>query len=249
MADTVELSVVLPVHRNRETLPELARRVRQTLQAHFSRWRVIFVDDACPEGCGELLDELAVEEPRFSVIHLPRNQGQAKAVRTGLAASESLWTVVMDADLQDPPEAIPALVARATQGSDGVPAVFAGRRGRYQSGGRMLTSRLFKRLLQVLVGLPAQAGAFCLLHRDVVARLLACSVLEPHVGTMVAALGVPLAVVPVPRAPRPQGGSAYTTWRRLRFAARILVTVGQLKWRYGGSGGRSRAVRNTVGQA
>lgn len=237
MGSSPEISVVIPVYRNRETLEELSRRLQTTLERHFSTWEVVFVDDACPDGCGELLRTSVCADPRFRIVDLPANRGQAQAVREGLAHARGQLIAVMDADLQDPPEAIPNLVAALE--STGAWAVFAGRVGRYQSRGRMLWSRAFKGLLRVLVGLPANAGSYCLLARRAADTLLRHRVREPHLGTMVAALGLPLAVVPVPRQPRPRGRSAYSFAGRWRLAWRILATAVGLRWGKGGEAGNA----------
>ena len=100
---------------------------------------------------------------------LPGNIGQQRAVLAGLAQARGSRVVVMDADLQDPPEAIPVLLDAL---SGNVSAVFFGRRGRHQSIVRHLTSRLFKTLLHMACGTPPDAGLFVAMDRRMVTRLL-----------------------------------------------------------------------------
>ena len=85
------------------------------------------MDDACPEGSGAAIADLAARDPRVRGISLSRNVGQQRAAWLGLSASRGAWAVVMDADLQDPPEAVPALLSAATPDVDAVLAAWTGR--------------------------------------------------------------------------------------------------------------------------
>ena len=131
-ATTPELSVVVPVYRNRQSLAALAARVRAAL-APVCSYELVLVDDACPDGSGELIEELAASDQAIVPLYLPANRGQHRAVLAGLAVASGSYCVIMDADLQDPPEELPVLLDRASAGD--VDAVFAGRAGRYESGG------------------------------------------------------------------------------------------------------------------
>ena len=229
-----EVSVVVPVYRNVETLRELHRRLCRTLEAQMLSFEVIFVDDACPAGSFTVLDELARRDSRVAVLVLERNVGQHRAVLAGLAHARGEWTIVMDADLQDPPEAIPDLLAK---GREGYAAVFAGRRGRYESFLRLFTSRLFKGLLHLLCRVPADAGLFVALNRTITERLPVLGGPKPFVVAMIGCIGLPMSSVPVARARRPIGASAYSFRARLKSAWRALVWVAS--W-------RCRAIRRTL---
>ncbi len=218
------VSVVVPVYRNAETLEELHRRLDAALGAAGVDFELVFVEDACPAGSLAVLRRLEALDPRVGVLPLPRNVGQHAAVLRGLARARGRAVVVMDADLQDPPDAVPALLARLAQGPA---AVFAGRRGRYESLGRLATSRLFKRALHVLLGLPADAGMFVAMDRRMVERVLAMDASRPFVVAMIGCAGLPLDSLPVARAPRPSGRSAYRSWRRL------AVGVFAMSWAFG----------------
>ncbi|MGH3041668.1 MAG: glycosyltransferase, partial [Gaiellaceae bacterium] len=179
---------------------------------------------------GEAAAELAAVDARVRVVSLPQNVGQHAAALVGLARAQGGWTVVMDGDLQDPPEAVPALVAAGREAD--VPVVFAGRRGRYESRGRLLTSRLHKRTLALLAGVPADAGIFVALERPVVDELLTMRTRRrPSLVAMIGCVGAPMSSVPVERAPRPEGGSSYSPWGRLRLGWRALAWV--VSWKVG----------------
>lgn len=212
---------MLPVHRTRAFLPELHRRLREVLQAQALAYELIFVDDACPEGSLADLRRLTRLDPRVTVVALARNVGQQGAVLAGLRAARGARVVIMDADLQDPPEAIPWLLSGLQEGHA---IVFAGRRGRYEPPARLLTSRVYKLLLRALCGLPADAGLFLAMTREAVERVLAFPRPGPHLVAMVGCTGLPMTSIPVERAPRPGGGSAY------RFRDRLRVGIGAVAW-------------------
>lgn len=222
-----EVSVVLPVYRNRATLDELHRRLSAALSGMSLPYELIFVDDACPEGSAAGLAEIAARDPRVRAISLPRNVGQQRAAWVGLSAAGGAWSVVMDADLQDPPEAIPALLSAAAPGVD---AVLAAWRGRYEGKGRLLTSRLFKILREKLTGYPRDAGMFFALRRPLVEEILRHDVPHPFLPSLVALSGRRFVTVPVERASRPSGESAYSKSALLLRAAREIAYIVRRRW-------------------
>jgi len=155
----------------------------------------------------------------IKVLELNQNGGQHEAALRGLRHASGEWLVILDADLQDPPEAIPTLLARARTGFD---AVFAGRRGRYQSGLRMLTSRAYRVALSRLIPVPPDAGMFVALRGSAVRSLVELNGPPSQVVAMIAAAGLRSTSVPVPRQPATSGRSAYTTGLRLRSALRAF---------------------------
>ncbi len=229
-SDPLDVSVVLPVYRCAEQLEDLYVRLRTTLEANTVAFELVFVNDGSPDDAAGVLEALERRDRRVRVISLARNSGQQRAVMTGLGHARGHWIVVMDADLQDPPEAIPLLLASARE--QHMPVVFAGRRGRYESTPRLLTSRAFKRSLAALAGLPPDAGLFVALERPVVDRVLELDGSRPFVTAMIAATGYPTASVPVPRATRPSGSSAYRSRDRVAAAARGLSWA--VAWRLRG---------------
>jgi glycosyltransferase involved in cell wall biosynthesis len=213
----VKVAVVVPVYGNETTLRPLVARLGATLEGH--DWSVRLVVDASPDGSAEVARELAAD-PRVVAQVLPRNVGQHRALAAGLAAAEGAdaW-VCLDADLQDPPEAVPGLLARLAPGD--VAAVFAGRRGSYEGQLRLLTGRAHRALMAWLTGLPADAGAFVAL--DAQAREAVLRLQGPSLVAAVGAARLPASSVPVERASRETGRSAWTTRARLRQSARTLA--------------------------
>ncbi len=207
----MRVAVVSPVYGNAATLHELARRVAVALAGHEVLLRLVI--DASPDDSAAVAAAL----PGVRVTVLTKNVGQHRALARGLAdePDADAW-VCLDADLQDPPEAIPGLLAALGPAA----AVFAGRRGAYESRARLLTGGLHRRLVTALTGLPPDAGAFFAVDargRD--------AIVGSDAPSVVAALGaarLPTASVPVERAARPVGVSAWTTRARLTQSLRTL---------------------------
>ncbi|MCX7689429.1 glycosyltransferase family 2 protein [Thermoflexus sp.] len=227
----LDLSVVIPVYRNAATLEPLYVRLRAALEKTGQTWELLFVEDACPEGSGEVLRRLAAQDPRVAVLALPRNVGQARAIWIGLHEVRGHWTVIMDADLQDPPEAIPVLMEAMARGNGRIAVVFAGRRGRYEPWGRWLSGWLFRRLRGWLCGIPGDAGGFGVLDRRAVQAVLSWDVPVPQWPVLVGCAGLPVVSIPVPRAVRPAGSSAYTGGMRWRLAWGTLWMILELRRR------------------
>jgi glycosyltransferase involved in cell wall biosynthesis len=207
------VSVVVPVFENAERLRELSIRLARVLD---DPYELLFVDDASPDNARAVVRALAAADPHVCGLCLAENVGQNAAVVAGLAHARGDIVVVMDGDLQDPPEAVPVLVRELT--GTGVHAVFAGRRGRYESIVRLVGSRALKRLLWLLTAgrLPPDAGLFLGLDRATAERVCASAGSNPYVGVLVARAAGRVASVPVERAS--SRSSAYTGRMRIRVA-------------------------------
>jgi hypothetical protein len=220
-AVTARVAVVVPVYGNAATLRPLAARLAGALADR--DWRLRLVVDASPDDSARVAARLAAVNPRIAVTVLPANVGQHAALARGLAdeADADAW-VCLDADLQDPPEAVPGLLDRLARGDVG--AVFAGRRGRYESPVRRLTGTAHRRLAARLTGLPPDAGAFLAMGPAVHAAVLtAMGDGAPSVVLAVAAGRTSVTSVPVERDPRPEGRSSWTAAARLRQSGRSLL--------------------------
>ncbi|MGY1771069.1 glycosyltransferase [Blastococcus sp. SYSU D00813] len=212
------VAVVVPVYGNADTLEPLAARLAAALAGR--DWRLRLVVDASPDDSARVAAGLAAADPRVGVTVLERNVGQHAAIARGLAdePGADAW-VCLDADLQDPPEAVPVLLDRLAAGD--VEAVFAGRRGVYTSRLRRLTGGAHRRVAARLTGLPPDAGAFLAMGPRVREAVLA--VPSPSVVLAVGVAGRPLTSVPVAREPRAAGRSAWTSRARLAQSARSLA--------------------------
>jgi hypothetical protein len=215
------VAVVVPVYGNAATLRPLADRLAGALDGR--NWRLRLVIDASPDDSAAVAGALAAEDRRIAVTGLTVNVGQHRALARGLAAEPDAdaW-VCLDADLQDPPEAVPALLDRLARGDVG--AVFAGRRGSYESRLRRLSGTLHRWVAARLTGLPPDAGAFLAVGPQVRAAVLAAvdAAGAPSVVLAVGQAGLPVTSIPVVRDLRPVGRSAWTAGARLRQSARSL---------------------------
>src|SRR6516164_934478 len=148
------LSLVLPLYDEEAVIPELDRRLRALLATLApdvgESWEVIFVNDGSKDRSLSLLTELAAAEPRYKVLSLSRNFGHQTAITAGLDRANGEAVVVMDADLQDPPEVVGQMVTRWREGFDVVFGVRSRRHG--ESAFKRLTAALYYRLLRAMLG-------------------------------------------------------------------------------------------------
>lgn len=162
------LSVVIPILNETRGLPALEQRLRNVLDGLGQTWEVIFVDDGSRDGTLDALRQLHLRDPRYKAISLSRNFGKEIAVAAGLRFATGDGVVVMDGDLQHPPELIPDFVAKWDAGYD---IVYAQRSSRHTDAAlHRWSARLFYRVFRFATGteLPDGAGDFRLLDRKTV---------------------------------------------------------------------------------
>jgi len=175
-----------------------------------------------------MLDEAADADPRVKVIHFSRNFGHQAAITAGLDFAQGDAVVVMDADLQDPPDLLPQMVSLYRMGFDVVSAQRVEREGesRFKRG----TAALFYGLMRKAVDerLPAQVGDFRLLSRGAVAALRGLREQHRFMRGMVAWLGLREAILPFSRPARASGTTKYPAWKMLRFAWTAVTSFSAL---------------------
>ncbi len=220
-----KLSIVIPVYKNKDTLREMHKRIVETFKLTEHSFELIFVDDGCPEGSITILRELAIEDERVVVVVLDKNVGQNSATLTGLKFAEGQYSLIMDADLQDPPEAIPQLVDEIAKGYG---AVFAGRRGKYQSFSRFASSILFKGIQHMLSGVPVDAGVFMIINNEVTEYLVSAD--QNYIVPMVGFSKRPMTSIPIKRSKREKGRSSYNFKRR--FLKGFNTIFWAIKWKW-----------------
>ena len=160
-----KLSVVVPIFNEDEVIGELHRRLGKVLDAVGYDFEVIFVEDGSTDSSFDLLKDLHIKDPRWKVLKFSRNFGHQVAITAGLDAASGDAVVIMDGDLQDPPEAIPELLQKWTEGFDVVHAVRQKRKD--ENPIRRIISFVFYRLINALAGikLPLDAGDFRLISK------------------------------------------------------------------------------------
>jgi dolichol-phosphate mannosyltransferase len=196
----------------------LHRRLRDLLGSVGTTWEVIFVDDGSTDGSPAKLKELCTVESRYRLVSLSRNFGHQIAITAGFDYARGEAVVVMDADLQDPPEVVAEMLARFR---DGYEVVHAVRRTRErESLLKRLTAYLFYRLLRTTVGIdiPVDAGDFRLMSRRVVLTLRALRETSRFVRGMVAWVGFRQTTVRYDRKARFAGETHFPLRKMLKFA-------------------------------
>jgi polyisoprenyl-phosphate glycosyltransferase len=206
------VSVSAPILNEEEILETFYSRVRDALSGF--DFELVLVDDGSSDSTPEILDRLAESDPRVKVVHLSRNFGYQPAVAAGLDHCSGDVVVTIDADLQDPPELIPDLIA---EWSDGAEVVYAVRRERRGEGRlKLVTARWFSKLFSRLAELeiPANVGDFRLLDRRAVTALLQMRERSRFMRGMTVWVGYRQSSVPYDRDPRYAGDTRYR-WRTL----------------------------------
>jgi polyisoprenyl-phosphate glycosyltransferase len=210
-------SVVIPVFDEAEVLPEFHRRLSAVMD-RLGTWEAVYVNDGSRDASLRLLEALHRSEQRVAIVNLSRNFGKEIATTAGLEYASGEAVIVIDADLQDPPEVIPQLVAGWRDGFD---MVYAERRARDgETWPKRATSGLFYRLMQHLgrVQLPRNTGDFRLMSRRVVDAVLQLREQHRLMKGLFAWVGFPTIAVQYDRAPRQAGTTKWNYWKLWNLA-------------------------------
>jgi dolichol-phosphate mannosyltransferase len=210
------LSVVAPVFNEEATIEEFYTRVCGALEG--LRFELVLVDDGSTDGSPAALDQLAAADPRVRVVYLSRNFGHQTALTAGLDHACGDAVVMLDADLQDPPELIPRMLDHWRRGCDVVYAVREQREG--ESRFKLATAAWFYRLFDKLaqVELQYNSGDFRLLDRRALDALLSMRERNRFLRGMTVWVGYTQAAVPYRRDPRYAGETKFTVSKMLRFS-------------------------------
>ena len=231
--DAPALSVVVPAYNEQEVLPEFHRRLAEALRGIGLTWEVVYVNDGSRDTTLQVMLGLQASDPRAAVVNLSRNFGKEIALTAGLdhaRAAEAI--VVIDADLQDPPEVIPALVETWREGFDVVYAQRNTREG--ETWMKKATAAGFYRVMQRLGGkvqLPPDTGDFRLMSRRAVDALLRLREQHRFMKGLFAWIGFPSKAVRYDRAPRAAGETKWNYWKLWNFSLEGITsfTVAPLK--------------------
>jgi polyisoprenyl-phosphate glycosyltransferase len=207
-----------------EVLRQTTKRLVDVLESGGLHFELLFVDDGSTDETAEILRELQESDSRIRAIRLSRNFGHQIAITAGLEHAIGNAVVVIDADLQDPPEIILEFAMKWLEGYDVVFGVRAERQG--ESVFKLWTAKLFYRLIGRLsdTRIPLDTGDFRLMDRCVVDALLSMPEHDRFVRGMVSWLGFAQIAVPYKRAPRFAGTSKYPLFKMLKFASDGIVS-------------------------
>jgi len=225
--DGPQLGVVVPLFDEAETVGETYRRLVAVLGELPLSFEILFVNDGSRDRTGEFLDFFAERDARVRVLHLSRNFGHQAAVSAGLEHVRGDAIVVMDGDLQDPPEVIPEFLERWREGFDVAYAIRTKRKeGRLKRAGYFLFYRLLRSIADLEI--PLDSGDFCLMDRRVVDALTALPERERFVRGLRTFVGFRQIGVTYERAARKMGLSKYTLPRLVGLALDGIVNFSSL---------------------
>jgi dolichol-phosphate mannosyltransferase len=229
--EPVLLSLVIPVFNEEATLDALFTTLRERLTALAISHEVVLIDDGSRDRTGEMIAEMTRRDPRFRSVHFSRNFGHQAAVTAGLHFARGSAVIVMDADLQDPPQLLASMIERWREGYHVVYAQRVKRHaeGVFKRGVAFIYYRLLQRLTDV--DIPADTGDFCLMDRRVVDLLNRMPERNRYLRGLRAWLGFRQTAVQFERPPRYAGEPKYTFWKSLALGVNGIVAFSKVPLR------------------
>jgi glycosyltransferase involved in cell wall biosynthesis len=230
------LSLVIPIFNEEAVIPELDRRLRTVLAGWadlVESWEVIFINDGSRDDSLPQLRKMAASEPRYKVLSFARNFGHQMAITAGIDRADGEAIVIMDADLQDPPEVVREMITLWRQGFDVVYGVRRKRAG--ETFFKKFTAAAFYRLLRAMLGgisIPADAGDFRLMARPVVLAMRALKERHRFVRGMVAWVGFRQTAAYYDREARFAGETKYPLRKMMRFAIDGITSFSTIPLRF-----------------
>jgi glycosyltransferase involved in cell wall biosynthesis len=211
-------SIVAPAYNESATLPEFHRRIFETMETLNEPWELIVVDDGSQDNTTDILRELSRQDPHLRPVIFARNFGHQLAVTAGLDYSQGEAVIIIDSDLQDPPEVIPEMIMKWKEGYEVVFAVRTEREG--ESWFKLFTASIFYRLIYRItdVDIPLDTGDFRLLDRKVVSVLNNMREHHRFLRGMSVWVGFRQTGVPYKRHARFAGETKYPLKRMIKFA-------------------------------
>jgi polyisoprenyl-phosphate glycosyltransferase len=224
-------SVVAPVFNEIETLPHFYRRVIEVMEGVAEPFELVLINDGSMDGSFLAMQELHRSDPRVRVINFSRNFGHQIAISAGLDYARGEAVIIIDADLQDPPEVIPELIARWKDGAEVVYAQRSKRRGETRF--KLLTAAAFYRLITRMtsINIPSDTGDFRLLDRRVVDTLVKMREHHRFMRGLSAWVGFRQEAVLYERHERFAGTTKYPLRKMIRFSLDAVTSFSQVPLR------------------
>ncbi len=216
------ISAIVPVFQNEGSLRVLYERIKTSLEPLSPDFEIVFVEDCGGDRSWDVIRELAKNDPRVSGIRFSRNFGQHFGITAGIDHCRGHYAVIMDADLQDPPEEIPALYRKALEGFD---VVVAKRIIRKDSLPRRLASRFFAWAFTWLSHMPYdfRVGNFRLISHRVIINFRRMRESLRFFPGLIEWMGFPTAAINIVHEERPQGKSAYSLKKLLKLTGDAII--------------------------
>ncbi len=220
----ITYSIIAPIFNEKENLPELYRRVKEVMDSTRKPWELVLVDDGSTDGSGDIIHELAQKDKQVRPVIFARNFGHQVAVTAGLDYSRGDAVVIIDADLQDPPELILEMSQKWQEGYEVVYAVRAEREG--ESWFKLWTASLFYRIIYRItdVKIPLDTGDFRLMDRKVVNVMNSMRERHRFLRGMSAWVGFKQIGVEYKRAARKAGETKYPFSKMFRLAINAVTS-------------------------
>ncbi len=226
------VSVVIPFLNEKDNLPRLYERLGRVFQEQPEKMEIIFVDDGSTDGSPEWVEQKALEDQRVRLLRFSRNFGHQIAITAGFDHAAGDAVIVMDADLQDPPEVIPDLLAKWRAGFEVVYAVRKSREG--EGFVKKFLAHSFYKIFRMMVkfNVPLNAGDFRLLDRAVVEALKQMREAHRYMRAMTSWVGFSQCAVEYDRQARFAGETKYPAWKSLRLAIDGMTSfsAAPLRW-------------------
>lgn len=226
----IDLSIIVPVHNERENLGPLVAQVQSALDPGRVQWELLCVDDGSSDGSPQELARLAAAESRLRLIRLSRRFGQTAAISAGIAASRGTYVAMLDADLQNDPADIPMMIERLRDGADMVSGWRKDRRDPWLT--RRVPSQLANRLISSISGVALHdyGCTLKLYRREYLQDLRLFGEMHRLIPLYLAWQGARIAEVPVRHRSRRAGRSKYGLSRLPRVLLDLLVTMFLLRY-------------------
>ena len=219
----MDISVVIPVYGCKAALPELHRRLCETLEQITGSFEIVLVDDCCPQNSWESIREICEKDKRVVGIHLSRNFGQIRAITAGVENARGEWVVVMDCDLQDRPETIAKLYEKAKEGYD---VVFVKRAERKDSFVTKLLSKTFYKVYSHFTNGTYDSSLcnFSISKREVMKNYCMMREQNRSFVMFIRWLGFKQATIEAVEDARFEGKSSYSFRKKIRMATEIITS-------------------------
>ena len=223
MNKTIKLSIVSPVYRAEKMVHILVERIVKSVTTITDNYEIILVNDASPDASWQMIERECAQNKSVKGINLSRNFGQHYAITAGLSFAKGEWVVVMDCDLQDRPEEIPALYQKAQEGYD---IVYARRVDRQDKGLKKLSSTIFHKTFDWLSGSKTDKtiANFGIYNQCVIAEYNKMPERARSFPSLINYLGFIQTTVDVQHAEREEGKSSYDLYKLLKLSFDIIIS-------------------------